>query len=181
MILETALQVVDRFDPGHADRVAKLTFDLSQALGYEKKDAREFYLAARYHDIGKIAIPKAVLQKRGELTQEETRLLQKHVEYGMRMTRYIKNNLIRSIIATHHEHWDGNGYPHRLKGENIPLCGRIVAICDVYDALTTDRPYRAAWSHDKAASYIRERSGTQFDPFLVEPFLRVVVPVGGTV
>lgn len=181
MILETALQVVDRFDPGHADRVAKLTFDLARALGYERKDARELYQAARYHDIGKIAIPKAVLQKREELTQEELRLLQKHVEYGMRMTRYIKNSLIRSIIATHHEHWDGNGYPHRLKGEKIPLCGRIVAICDVYDALTTDRPYRAAWSHDKAASYIRERSGAQFDPFLVEPFLRVVVPVGGTV
>lgn len=173
---------MNRFQPGHADRVARLSYELSRAYGLTEEECQMISDASRYHDIGKIAVPQHLLLKPGPLSRTEMEQVKRHVVYGLKMLAHLSGaEVVKTIIATHHEHWDGNGYPRRVKGKEIPLCGRIAAICDVYDALTSDRPYRAAWSHDQAVSYIRERSGTQFDPTLVELFLRVVTPVGGGV
>jgi putative two-component system response regulator len=180
--LDSVLQVVDRLDPGHANRVARLAYELSMSYGLGENESSMISQASRYHDIGKIAVPKKLLQKPGLPRETEMNQIRKHVLYGLKVIAHLTGKeaaIAKTIIATHHEHWDGNGYPRGLKGKEIPLSGRIVAICDVYDALTKDRPYRAAWPREKAIAYIRERSGTQFDPALVEPFLRIVMQPAG--
>lgn len=178
MIMESVLQLVDQLDPGHADRVSRLTYDLCLSYGLMERESDLIRDASRYHDIGKIAVRK-YLTKPG-LTSFEATQVRGHVEYGLRIIAHLAGEeaeIAKTIIATHHEHWDGNGYPRGLKGEEIPLCGRIVAVCDVYDALTSDRPYRSAWTKQQAIEYIRERSGTQFDPSVVNAFLQMVVAV----
>ena len=180
LILRSVLSALD--DGGHSVRVSRLVYALSKEVGLDTNTSTLFSLASRYHDIGKLMLPKHILDSVEPLTEGERRVIQKHITYGLNvLTKYQgeEADVARMIIATQHEHWDGNGYPKGLKAEEIPLCGRITAICDVYDALTSDRPYRSAWPPEMATAYIRERSGTQFDPNLVKPFLRVVMqPVG---
>ena len=180
LILKNILSALD--DGGHSERVSQLVHALSNEIGLDPSTSALFALASRYHDIGKLMIPKRLLDSVQPMTESERKIIQKHIVYGLNLMAKYRNeeaDVARTIIATHHEHWDGNGYPKGLKGEEIPLCGRITAICDVYDALTSDRPYRSAWPTDMAVQYIWQRSGTQFDPNLVEPFLRVVMqPVG---
>jgi len=183
LIFKNILSALD--DGGHSERVSRLVYNLSQEVGLDKNTSNLFSLASRYHDIGKLMILRHLLESVQLLSPGERKMIERHISYGHSMlTKYrgTEAETARTIITTHHEHWGGNGYPRGLRGEEIPLCGRITAVCDVYDALTSDRPYRSAWPTDMAVQYIRQRSGMLFDPNLVEPFLRVVMqPVGGGV
>jgi putative two-component system response regulator len=148
--------------------------------GYEftKDEAQSIIKCAKLHDLGKIAIPDDVLLKPARLTPEEFEIIKKHPVYGEKFfSEFIKKDdadpfleVAREITYSHHEKWDGSGYPQGLSGQDIPLSGRIVAIADVYDALTSDRPYKKAFTHEKAAQIIIEDSGKHFDPYLVEIF-----------
>lgn len=143
---------------------------------------RNMFLAAPLHDIGKIKIPDAVLQKPSKLSNEEYDIIKKHSEYGAEIIKTTINNIedksysdmAHNVALYHHERWDGNGYPCRLKREEIPIEARIMAIADVYDALTTKRCYKEAMSKEKALSIIKNGSGTQFDPELVDIFIRSI-------
>jgi HD-GYP domain-containing protein (c-di-GMP phosphodiesterase class II) len=129
---------------------------------------------ALLHDIGKLGVPDAILQKNGALSDEEWALMRLHPIYAYQMLypiEYLRPAI--EIPYCHHEKWDGTGYPRGLKGEEIPLAARIFAVVDVFDALTSDRPYRPAWSIRDALNYIREQAGKHFDPQVVEVFLQL--------
>lgn len=182
MIHEGVLDFLDSVDPGHAERVSELTYQLAQAIGLLEEECRRMGDAARYHDIGKIAVPPSILTSTGKLSAREMELMKRHVDYGVGLLSVYTGpimKLARTVVATHHERWDGSGYPKKLKGEGIPLCGRIVAICDVFDALISPRSYKEPWPLEKALSYIRESSGILFDPVLVEAFCTQVKPREG--
>jgi len=137
-------------------------------------DARQLCLAATMHDVGKIAVPDAILLKPGALTSEERREMEQHADRGRRILGGSDSPVMRlaaEIAGSHHERWDGTGYPYRLKGEAIPLSGRIVAVADVFDALTTQRPYKPAWSPEHARVFLQENAGSHFDPAIVAAFL----------
>lgn len=177
MIYEGVLDFLETIDPGHANRVSGLTFQLAQAIGLPEHESKLIAKATRYHDIGKIAVPFCILTSSNKLTERELELTRRHVDYGVGLLSVYTGPLMkmaRTIIATHHERFDGSGYPKGLKGEAIPLCGRIVSICDVFDALVSQRTYKEPWPLDKTLSYIRESSGILFDPQLVKPFLACV-------
>lgn len=138
------------------------------------------YTAAPMHDIGKIAIPDRVLLKPGKLDKEEWHIMQKHVEYGVDILGDHPSTIMtmaREIALCHHEKFDGSGYPNGLKGEDIPLSARIVAIADVFDALTSERPYKQAWPVEKAVALLEEEAGAHFDPKLVPEFLKCLPKV----
>lgn len=141
--------------------------------------------ASVLHDIGKIAVPDGILLKPGSLNSEEFEVIKTHTTIGSEILVAADNQfhervgkqsyltLAQAIAKSHHEKWDGSGYPQGLAGENIPLAARIVALCDVYDAVTSDRVYKKAWSHEKAVDLIKESSGTHFDPIIADVFLRI--------
>jgi HD-GYP domain-containing protein (c-di-GMP phosphodiesterase class II) len=127
------------------------------------------------HDIGKMGIPDSILLKHGPLTEQEWEVMRRHPQYARDLLSpitYLRGAL--DIPHAHHEKWDGTGYPRALRGEAIPLAARIFAVVDVWDALTSDRPYRAAWSHDRALAHIREGTGTHFDPRVVTTFMALI-------
>jgi HD-GYP domain-containing protein (c-di-GMP phosphodiesterase class II) len=131
---------------------------------------------ALLHDIGKLGIPDAILLKHGSLTVQERQVMQQHAVYGYNVLAPIINlRQTLDITLYHHERWDGSGYPYGLRGEQIPLVARLFAVVDVFDALTSDRPYRSAWSHSQAIAYIKEQAGHQFDPRVVELFLEISI------
>lgn len=159
----------------HIARVAAYTDLIAEALDLPATECRLLSLAATMHDVGKIAVPDAILLKPGPLTAAEVREMERHTERGGRILGGSTSAVLRlaaDIAVSHHECWDGSGYPHGLKGEAIPLCGRIVAVADVFDALTTERPYKRAWSAEEARAYLAGRAGAQFDPQVVEALLR---------
>jgi HD-GYP domain-containing protein (c-di-GMP phosphodiesterase class II) len=124
------------------------------------------------HDIGKVGVPDSIVLKPGPLTEDEWVIMRKHPQYAYDMLSPIAYlRLALNIPYCHHEKWDGTGYPRGLKGEQIPLAARLFAVVDVYDALTSDRPYRKAWTREKAISHIREQAGSHFDPEVVKVFL----------
>lgn len=161
----------------HITRMSKMCGVLSRALGADAKWCQMLLVASPLHDLGKIGIPDGVLLKPGRLTPEEMEVMRAHPAIGgeiipdhvSEVTR-----MARRIALTHHERWDGCGYPAGLRGEEIPLEGRIAAICDVYDALVSSRPYKKAWTREAALTYLRENSGSHFDPALVTAFLGVI-------
>jgi putative two-component system response regulator len=158
----------------HTRRVGNTAHALAKALGQDGEDARRMQIAAPLHDIGKIAIPDAILLKPGRLTAEEFAHMQRHTAIGADLLGGSGSTLLalaRSIALTHHERWDGSGYPCGLAGEAIPLPGRIVALADVFDALTHARPYKEPWTVDDAVAEIEHQRGRQFDPGLVDVFL----------
>ena len=129
------------------------------------------------HDIGKVAMPDTVLLKQGRLTEAEYRQMQSHAEIGSDILGRSRSSLLQlasEIAASHHERWDGQGYPNRLVGTAIPISGRIVCIADNFDALTTERPYKPAWSFERTVEHILGRAGTQFDPDCVAAFERAL-------
>ncbi|MDR7596221.1 MAG: PAS domain S-box protein [Armatimonadota bacterium] len=170
-----ALDLRDRETEGHTQRVADLTVRLARAMGVPESAIVHVRRGALLHDVGKLGIPDAILLKPGPLTEEEWDIMRRHPEYAYRWLSSIE--FLRpalDIPYCHHERWDGKGYPRGLRGEEIPLAARIFAVVDVFDALTSDRPYRKAWSREEALRYIREQAGSQFDPRVVEVFLREV-------
>ena len=169
-----ALELRDKETEGHTERVAEMTLRLARAFGFSEDEIVHIRRGALLHDIGKMAIPDAILLKPGKLTDEEMALMREHPRRAYEMLlpiAYLRPAL--DIPYCHHEKWDGTGYPRGLKGEEIPLAARLFAVADVYDALTSDRPYRPAWSPDEAREYIRQQAGKCFDPRVVEVFLQM--------
>lgn len=158
----------------HLLRVGHMCRAIALAAGRDRQWADMLRMASPLHDLGKIGVPDSVLMKPGPLDERERALMQRHPQIGAEIIPDHPAPLIRMarrIALTHHERWDGAGYPKGLAGEDIPLEGRITAICDVYDALLSRRPYKRPWSREAAAAYIRENSGAMFDPALVEIFV----------
>jgi len=173
--LSHALDLRDKETEGHSLRVTELTIRLAQAYGLTEEEITHIRRGALLHDMGKIGVPDAILQKPAALSDEEWRVMRKHPQYVYDMlysVQYLRPAL--SIPYCHHEKWDGTGYPRGLKGEQIPISARLFAVADVWDALTSDRPYRPAWSREQALDFIREQSGSHFDPQAVELFLRLI-------
>lgn len=160
----------------HTARVAQTSYRLAQMLGIAEDDAALIGQAAQLHDVGKLAIPDAILLKRHKLNEAEFERLKAHTTAGAAILAGSRSDLLRpaeQIALTHHERWDGSGYPHGIEAEDIPRSGRIAAIADVFDALTHARPYKCAWSVPDAVAEIRRLCGRQFDPELVDAFLEI--------
>lgn len=158
----------------HTWRVARISSVLAKALGLPDEHCELMLHAARLHDVGKIAIPDSVLLKPGKLTNEEFDLMKTHTTIGAEILSKGRSKLLQMaecIALTHHEKWNGFGYPKKLKEEEIPIEGRIVSIADVFDALTHDRPYKKAWPIEEAVAEIQSQSGKQFDPNVVKVFM----------
>lgn len=167
------LDLRDRETEAHTQRVTSLTQQLAGLLGVRDLDLVNIGRGALLHDIGKMAIPDAILRKPGPLSDQEWVEMRRHPEYARELLwpiPYLRPAL--DIPYCHHERWDGSGYPRGLKGEAIPVAARIFAVVDVWDALSSDRPYRAAWSEEKVLEYIQEQAGKQFDPEVVRVFLQ---------
>lgn len=159
----------------HVLRVGEYAKALALMIGLSLEEAEELRMAAPMHDIGKVGIKDAILNKPGKLTEEEFKIMKQHSLLGYEMLSGSQQKLLQTaaIVAyEHHEKWDGSGYPRGIKGENIHIYGRIIAIVDVFDALGHDRVYKKAWPLDKILKYIQAGSAKQFDPFLVEHFLK---------
>jgi len=172
--LSRALELRDLETEGHTQRVSHLTMKLIQYTQIPPEQWDAIRQGALLHDIGKIGIPDAILLKPGSLTTQERSLMQQHVQYGYNILAPITNlRHTLDITLYHHERWDGTGYPYGLAAQQIPLVARLFSIVDVYDALTSDRPYRTAWDGSKALEYIRDQSGSQFDPQIVQLFLEI--------
>jgi putative two-component system response regulator len=183
---ETQIEILERLalaaeyrddDTGeHTKRVGQMSAQIAQALGLSNAEVELIRRAAPLHDVGKIAIPDSILLKPGKFTPEEFELMKTHTTVGAKMLsggRFPLLQRAEEIALTHHERWDGTGYAG-LKGESIPIAGRIVAVADVFDALTSARPYKEAWPRAKAIEEVQRQSGRQFDQSVVEVFLKVV-------
>ena len=169
-----ALGLKDKHTEGHSVRLAQLAMALAHELGIQGEDLIRLRRGALLHDIGKLGIPDAILNKVASLTEAEWEMMRLHTEYGLQVLGPIHFLQPAAEIAyCHHENWDGSGYPRGLKGENIPLRARVVSICNVYDALVSDQPYRKGWEKKNALRYVGEASGKQFDPEVVVAFMRL--------
>ncbi|NTV28518.1 MAG: response regulator [Candidatus Omnitrophica bacterium] len=160
----------------HIIRMSRYAAALAHKLGMKESDCELLLTTSPLHDVGKIAIPDRILLKAGPLTPEEWEVMKTHTEIGARLLSGGDSAFLRmaeAIALTHHERWDGKGYPRGLRGEEIPLVGRICAVCDVLDALTSERPYKKAWSFDEAAKEIKRLSGSHFDPAVVTAFFEI--------
>ena len=158
----------------HVIRMSHYTRLLAIACGLDEDDVDDLFNAAPMHDIGKIGIPDRILQKPAKLDDDEWRVMQNHPTIGADIIGRHATGMLAvacQVAQNHHEKWDGSGYPHGLQGEQIPLAGRIVAVADVFDALTSVRPYKKAWSVEQACDYLRAQRGLHFDPQLVDLFL----------
>ena len=159
----------------HSSRLVGWAIAISRLLGMSNEETRQVEIAAALHDLGKIGVPDEILKKPSRLTPEEQIIMRKHPEYGWGVMKNIPGAEMASLlILHHHEMWDGTGYPARLKGTSIPMGSRIVAIIDAFDAMTTDRCYRAGIATGDALRVLEEFSGTQFDPTLVSLFAEFV-------
>ncbi len=170
-----AMDLRDRETEGHSRRVTELSIKLAQAMGMSDEEIVHMRHGALLHDMGKIGIPDSILHKPDDLTEQEWATMRQHPRFAFEMLNsieYLREAL--EIPYFHHEKWDGTGYPQGLKGEQIPIAARIFAVADVWDALTSDRPYRPAWSREAALNYIQEQSGKHFDPRVVELFFKVI-------
>jgi putative two-component system response regulator len=161
----------------HAERMGALAHDIGRELGVDGNTLEQLRRAAPLHDIGKVAVPDAILLKPGPLDPGEMAVARRHTVAGAHILSGAsapEMRLAAEIALTHHERWDGRGYPSGLAGDEIPLAGRIVAVADVFDALIHERPYKTAWPVPQAITEIRMGAGTQFDPDVVAAFLAVV-------
>jgi HD-GYP domain-containing protein (c-di-GMP phosphodiesterase class II) len=167
-----ALELRDKETEGHSERVAELTVRLARQMGVSETEIIHIRRGALMHDVGKLGVPDEVLLKQGNLTEKEWILMMQHPQMGYDMLsgiQYLKRSL--DIPLRHHERWDGTGYPDGLRNESIPFPARMFAVVDVFDALTSDRPYRQAIPQSEALAQIRDKSGIHFDPQVVRVFL----------
>lgn len=171
--MTSAIDAKDPYTRGHSDRVARVAVRLAQELGCDAETLHTIYFSGLLHDIGKIGINDEVLRKPGKLSDDEFQHIKMHVEIGYRILVDLrKMSHMLPVVLHHHESWDGTGYPHGLAGTEIPFLARIVAVADAYDAMASDRPYRAGMEDDKLDSIIRSGAGRQWDPDVVEAFFR---------
>lgn len=172
--LGDALDLKDSETEGHSKRVTAYTIALARAMGIPPSEIKVIARGAFLHDIGKMAIPDEILRKPGKLTEAEQEIMRDHCTRGYHILRKIPFlSEAAAIVYTHQEHYDGNGYPSRLRGDEIPIGARIFAVADALDAITSDRPYRKARTFDAAREEILRCAGTQFDPKVVEVFLTI--------
>jgi HD-GYP domain-containing protein (c-di-GMP phosphodiesterase class II) len=175
--LANAAEYRDDKTGAHTERVGWLSARIARSLGWDDDQVELMRLAARLHDIGKIGIPDGILLKPAALTPEEFEEMEKHTVIGARILSAGHSDILKlaeSIAESHHERWDGTGYPHRLSGDEIPLSGRIVAVADVFDALTRERPYKRPWTLEEALAELERQSGRQFDPRVVDAARAVI-------
>jgi len=175
--LGRAAEFRDNETGNHIVRMSHFSRLIGQAAGLGEESVDILFNASPMHDVGKIGIPDRILLNQGKLEPEEWELIRQHAKIGADIIGTHSDDLLQAahtIALCHHEKWDGSGYPQGLKGEDIPLMARIVAIADVFDALTSDRPYKKAWSVDAAARYIEDQAGAYFDPGLIPPFKSVL-------
>jgi len=173
--LALAVEAKDMYTEGHLWRLAHYGEQLAVAAGLSAEASRAVWQGGLLHDIGKIGVADGILQKPAPLTPEEYAQVKQHPEYGARIIaplRFARD--VAPIVRGHHEHWDGSGYPYGLRGEEIPVGARIIAIVDAYDAMTTDRPYRRALTPERAVQRLRARSGVQWDPELTALFISLI-------
>ncbi len=171
--LTIAASYKDHDTAQHTRRVSEYSEAIAEAYGLDPERCRDIRLASPMHDIGKVGIPDIILLKTGKLTEQEFATMQRHALIGRDILAESSSSLLQlaaEIAGSHHERWDGMGYPLRLSGTAIPLAGRIVALADNFDALTTTRPYKVAWDVETTIEHINERAGTQFDPDIVAAF-----------
>ena len=168
-----AIEYRDMDTGTHITRIGRHVYQMALLLGLTQREAKLYQFASKMHDIGKIGIPDNILQKATSLTEEEYNLFKLHTVKGSAILAGSDLEVLKiaeQIALTHHEKWDGTGYPHGLAGDEIPLCGRITAIFDEYDALISKRPYKEAWSRDDVLKEIKQMDGTAFDPRLIKLF-----------
>jgi putative nucleotidyltransferase with HDIG domain len=173
--LVSTVDARDHYTYGHSRKVNTYAVALAEAIGLSVEEVSRISAAALLHDIGKVGIPDRTLSKRGKLADEEWQAIQSHPRVGANIVGNVPS-LVSCVsgVLYHHERWDGTGYPEGLKGEAIPLDARILAIADAYAAMVSSRPYRDAMCEDKALKRMQQGAGRQFDPKLVEVFVRVV-------
>jgi len=179
--LSMAVEFRDEDTGAHIERIGRFSTLLAEHIGMDPEFCERLGHAAPLHDVGKVAIPDAILLKPGPLTPEERAIVETHAEEGHRLVRGSSSSILdmaATIALSHQEKWDGTGYPRGLKGEAIPIEGRIVAVADVFDALTSDRVYRKAFSVDEAVQMMREQRGRHFDPVLLDAFMEVLGQTG---
>ena len=175
--LSMAVEFRDEDTGAHIERIGRFSTLLAEQIGLEEELCARMVHAAPLHDVGKVAIPDAILLKPGRLTPEERAIVETHAEEGHRLLKGSSSAILdmaATIALSHHEKWDGSGYPRGVVGEAIPIEGRIVAIADVFDALTSDRVYRKAFAVEKAVEMMREERGKHFDPVLLDAFMEVL-------
>jgi putative nucleotidyltransferase with HDIG domain len=166
-----ALDLRDKETEGHTVRVAEMATRFARSLGLSEDDLVQMRRGSLLHDIGKMGVPDVILLKPGKLSDAESGIMRKHPGYAFSLLApidYLQKAM--EVPYCHHEKWDGSGYPRGLKGEQIPIAARIFSVIDVWDALTSDRPYRKAWSKEEALAYILQESGRQFDPEVTQAF-----------
>lgn len=171
--LARAIEVRDGNTGAHISRVASVSATIARHMGLSERFCELLYLATPLHDTGKIGIPDQILNKPGRLSDEEMKIVRKHTDVGARLLEDGRSELIHmahEIALSHHEKWDGTGYNRGLKGQEIPISGRIVAIADVLDALCSERPYKKAWTFEDACAEILSQSGSHFDPDCIAAF-----------
>lgn len=173
--LAATIDAKDHYTYGHSNNVSVLAVALAEKAGYSGEDLETIKNAGLLHDIGKVGIPESVLLKKGFLNEKEVEIMRSHVVQSISIIKHIPN-LVDTIpiIISHHERYDGGGYPRGIQGENIPVLGRIICIADSFDAMTTDRPYRKGLSKDQAMFELKKNAGSQFDPKLVDLFLEII-------
>ena len=168
-----ALEMREAETIGHTHQVTEITVSLAKVMGISLSDQPHIRRGALLHDIGKMGIPESILKKKGELTKEEWAIIQLHPQFAYDLlSPIVVLHPAIDIPFYHHERWDGSGYPQGLKREKIPLSARIFAVVDVWDALTSDRPQRLAWSEADAMNYLKEQAGQKFDPTVVDIFMK---------
>jgi HD-GYP domain-containing protein (c-di-GMP phosphodiesterase class II) len=179
--LSMAVEFRDEDTGAHIERIGRFSTLLAEQVGLDGEICDRLGYAAPLHDVGKVAIPDAILLKPGPLTPQERAIVETHAEEGHRLLRGSSSSILdmaATIALSHHEKWDGSGYPRGLTGEEIPIEGRIVAVADVFDALTSDRVYRSAYSVEQAVQLMREQRSQHFDPVLLDAFLEVLESSG---
>jgi putative two-component system response regulator len=170
-----ALDLRDKETEGHTQRVTQKCIEFARAVGVYEEELEFVRMGGLLHDVGKLGVPDSILLKPGKLTEEEWTVMRMHPVYAYQWLSpitFLKNAV--DIPYCHHEKWDGSGYPRGLRGNDIPLFARLFAIVDVWDALSSDRPYRAAMSQEDVLQYIRDQSGSHFDPSLVDTFIKLI-------
>ena len=175
MALARSVEEKDKATEGHCSRIERLALQIGERLGLSGDRLIALSYAAYLHDVGKVKVPDEILNKPGPLTDAEWEEMRKHPDYGAEMLKekdFLKD--AAEIVRAHHERYDGTGYPRGLKGEEIPIEARIIAVVDAYDAMTSDRPYRKALPKEKAIAELKKNAGTQFDPRVVKAFLSVI-------
>jgi putative nucleotidyltransferase with HDIG domain len=177
--LAAALEAKDAYTADHARSIVAQAEAVGMLLGLEDVDLRDLRFAAAFHDIGKIAVPEAILHKPGPLSGEERTVMERHTIVGEQILAPVEFLVrVRKMVRHEHERYDGHGYPDGLAGADIPLGSRIILVCDALHAMTSDRPYRKAMSLKSAVAELRKHAGTQFDPAAVEALLSVLADEG---